>query len=419
MLQISGVNIDELVKKVGSPIYVYDEYKLDQNLKEYHDNFVSADYDTEVIYASKAFCCVEMLKLAAKAGIAMDVVSGGELYTAKKANFDMRKVYFHGNNKTDDEITMALEYGVKTLIVDNVHEIDRIEVLSDERNQNVDVLIRINPKISAHTHEYIQTASVDSKFGISIDDVDDIKTMIDQINESKHISFKGFHSHIGSQIFGTDAFEGTIEKMIDFISKNDFIVDTLDFGGGFGIRYVESDQPTPIKEVCRNLIDAVDKNLKKHKVKINKLCIEPGRSMVGESGYTIYKVGFIKKTKNKQFVFIDGGMADNIRPALYGAEYACDIANKLGEPKLEKYEIAGKCCESGDILIHDAKLPHVDSGDILVVYSTGAYGYTMSSNYNRLNRPPVVFCKNGHARIVIKGETYEDQLRNETDEAVL
>lgn len=420
MLTIGGVSADALLQRWGTPLYVYDEEKIEAKLEEYKTHFVSDSFTTDVIYASKAFTCTAMLKKIKQYECSLDVVSGGELYVAMCAGFDPDKIYFHGNNKTDDEIKMAMEYGVKTIVIDNMYEVDKIISASCLFRKAFKVLIRINPKVEAHTHEFIMTATGDSKFGISIDQVDEIAAMIEKLEDSEFVIFDGFHSHIGSQIFEREAFVAAIEKMIAFTAlineKVGITTNTLNIGGGFGVTYTNEDRPTPTPMMCDTLIKAIEEFSEKYGVKFNKVCTEPGRSIVAEAGYTLYNVGYTKKTQTKQFAFINGGMSDNIRPALYDAEYACDAANKMEEEKNEVYEIAGKCCESGDIIIHNACLPKLAAGDIIVVYATGAYGYTMASNYNRLNRLPVVFVKNGNARLVIRGETYEDQMRLDVDE---
>lgn len=423
MMKIGNIRCDELLKACGSPLYVYDEKQIEEKLKEYCTHFKSERFASDVIYASKAFTCTAMLKKLIEYDCCLDVVSGGELFVAKKANFPAERIYFHGNNKLDDEIVAALEYGVGTIIIDNMYEVDKIIHHSEELSKRVNVLIRINPKVEAHTHEFIMTANGDSKFGISIDLKDEIKLMIKKIQNSKYLKFDGFHSHIGSQIFEREAFVTAIDKMMEFMAEihRELAIElrVLNIGGGFGVRYTQEDTPTKTSLMCQTLITAIENACDAYQISLEKVCMEPGRSIVAEAGYTLYSVGFTKKTQTKQFAFIDGGMADNIRPALYEAKYACDVANKMNAEKSEKYEIAGKCCESGDIIIHDAKLPKIETGDILVVYSTGAYGYTMASNYNRLNRPASVFVKDKKARIVIRRETYEDQMICDQEEIIL
>lgn len=422
MMEISKVKVNTLLEKCGSPLYVYDETKIDAQINAYQEHFVSTMFETEVIYASKAFTCKAMLDKLTAFNCSLDVVSGGELYVASNASFNPDHIYFHGNNKTREELVAALTYKVKTIVVDNVFEIDELIQISNELKQQVHVLIRLNPKVEAHTHEYIVTANVDSKFGISVDLKEDIYSMIQKIQESTYVTFDGYHCHIGSQIFERQGFVESIHKMCDFIHYTNkdlnINVKVLNIGGGFGVTYTSEDTPTPTHLMCKTLIEALEEDMKTYDLGIEKVCMEPGRSIVAEAGYTLYEVGFIKQTQNKQFAFINGGMADNIRPALYEAKYHCEIANKMNIPKNEVYDIAGKCCESGDIMIHDALLPKVESKDILVVYTTGAYGYSMASNYNRLNRLGVVFVNEGKVRMVVKPETYEQQIQNDCDEEI-
>lgn len=414
MMKIENIGCDQLVQACGSPLVVYDERKIEARLQDYQRYFKSSQFDTEIIYASKAFTCTAMLEKLKAFDYSLDVVSGGELYVAKQVGFNPKKIYFHGNNKSDVEVRDALDYQVRTMVIDNLYEVERLIALSSERKQEVHVLIRINPKIEAHTHEYIMTATSDSKFGICVDQYDDILYMIRQILASEYVVFDGFHSHIGSQIFEADAFVGAIDKMASFMKiiqdQLDIAIPVLNIGGGFGVCYTSEDTPLSTRDMCVTLISALESAFQTYGIKVEKVCMEPGRSIVAEAGYTLYEVGFIKHTENKHFVFVNGGMADNIRPALYQAKYACDIANKIGKKEECVYAIAGKCCESGDILIHEASLPKVETGDILVMYTTGAYGYSMASNYNRLNRPAVVFVKDGKATQVLRRETYEDQM---------
>lgn len=423
VMKIGGVGCDDLLKTCGSPLYVYDECAIEKQLTDYKENFVSTMFESDVIYASKAFTCTSMLKKLMLYSTSLDVVSGGELYVAKKAGYPAENIYFHGNNKLDEEIVDALEYGVGTIIIDNMYEVDKVIKFCTSLNKKVHVLIRINPKVEAHTHEFIMTANGDSKFGISIDLIDEIKAMIQKVEKNENVTFDGFHSHIGSQIFEREAFVTAIQKMAEFISniqkEMGIDIEVLNIGGGFGVKYTSDDTPTTTPMMCKTLIQALEEMNQVYHLNLKKVCMEPGRSIVAEAGYTLYTVGFTKQTQSKHYAFIDGGMADNIRPALYDAKYACNVANKMGKEKTQLYEIAGKCCESGDIIIHDAHLPKVETGDIIVVYTTGAYGYTMSSNYNRLNRPASVFVKDGKAKVVIRKETYEDQLATDHEEVVI
>lgn len=419
MLKIGGMPVDQLAKQYKTPLYVYDEGKLRERLNEYASYFKSDDFNTGVLYASKAFSCKAMVKLVQEYGLCLDVVSGGEIYTAKQAGFDMSKAFFHGNNKSIDEIKMALDYGVGTIIVDNLMEAEALSQLVQE-GRTVHVLLRVNPGIDAHTHKYIVTAHIDSKFGVSMTQEKEIVEIIQRINENPSLSFDGLHAHIGSQIFDKNAFLAEIEKMFAFIKKleddYDIHLNTVDLGGGFAAYYTSEDHPIPLDEVCEAILTKCKEENTKLNLAIQNIYIEPGRSIVAEAGSTIYTVGFTKKTPNKNYVFVDGGMADNIRPALYQAKYNADIANKMDEEKSVVYTVAGKACESGDVLIEGIALPKCEAGDYLVTYTTGAYGYSMSSHYNKLTTPGVVFVKDGKAREVIKRETYEHLVSLESDD---
>ena len=411
ILKIGGVYADKIVSSMGTPVMVYDQGMMEKRLSDFADNFRSTRVNTKVIYASKAFTCSAMLELVKNAGCGLDVVSGGELYLAKKSGFPMSDVFFHGNNKTPAEIDEALRAGVGTFVIDNCTELERLISQSDRLGVKCRALIRINPHISAHTHSYIVTADLDSKFGVSIDDTDTITEMIGKLTGSKYVEFYGLHAHIGSQIFDKNAFAGEIDTMMGLIGvlrKRGLEVKCLDIGGGFAAYYTEDDAPIPVPEVCETIISACHSSMDKYNTEIESLMIEPGRSIVAEAGTTLYTVGGTKKTYSKKYVFVDGGMCDNIRPALYEAKYRCDLANKMAAEKTDTVTVAGKCCESGDILIYDTSLPPAEPGDILAVYTTGAYGYSMASNYNRIGRPPVVFVKDGTARCVIRRESYED-----------
>ncbi|MCB6993487.1 diaminopimelate decarboxylase [bacterium 210820-DFI.6.37] len=423
-LEIGGIDCRRLAEVSGTPLLVYDEAKIEEQFAAAREGFQSEQFETEVVYAAKAFSCKAIFEKARQAGAGLDVVSGGELYCARQAGVDMKKIYFHGNNKSEDELRMALELGCGTIVLDNRMEAERLVQLAEEEAKGINVLLRVNPGIEAHTHEYIQTSGSDSKFGISIRKRDEIQELVKIVTESKYVTFKGFHSHIGSQITETEGFEKALEIMIRFIKeiKEAYGIqsDWLSIGGGFGIKYTASDKPIPLGEMAQILASACERLLEENSAELKKLLIEPGRSIVGEAGYALYTVGFSKDTDTKHFLFVDGGMSDNIRPALYQAEYSCDIATRMGEPKDKTWCIAGKNCESGDILVREAQLPKTAAeGDLLVIYSAGAYGYSMASNYNRAGRPEVVFAKGGKARRVLRRETYEDQLRLETDESII
>lgn len=420
---IGGVSCLELAKKVSTPLYIYDESKIEKQLKDFKAYFASDEIVCDVIYASKAFTCKAMVELVKQRDCSLDVVSGGELYVAKSVDFPMNRIYFHGNNKTLKELQMALDYGVGTIVLDNPMELDALLKLADEMKKEIHTLIRVNPGIEAHTHKYIVTAHIDSKFGISIQDKDTLVEMIRKMNQSEYVKFEGFHAHIGSQIFDMNAYVAEIETLMSFVNdlrnQYDISVTALNFGGGFAAYYTSADHPIPLKEVCSGIVETVLCEKQKYGLNIEKIMIEPGRSIVANAGSTIYEVGYIKKTKNKKYVFVDGGMSDNIRPALYQADYSCDIVNKIRDVKDELVCVAGKCCESGDILIEEIMLPKVTSGDILIIYTTGAYGYSMASNYNKLGKPAVVFAKDGKARIVVERENFENMISNDCDKEIL
>lgn len=416
-LAIGGCDAIELARDFGTPLYVVDEQLIRDNCREFKENFVMEGIETEVIYASKAFLNLAMCKVIEEEGVSLDVVSGGELYTAIKANFPTDKIYMHGNNKTKEELALAINSNIRRIVVDNLQELTLIENLCNKLNKTVDVLLRVNPGIDAHTHEYIQTSKNDSKFGISIFN-EDICEIIDAFKNSSNVVLKGFHCHIGSQIFEENSFYSAISVMVKFLEKVKnqcgFITEELNLGGGFGVYYSNEDNPLNLETCLQNMLIIIKDETEKLNINTPKIIIEPGRSIVANAGTTLYTIGGTKKTfGGKHFVFVDGGMSDNPRTALYDAKYEGALANKLNLENEENYTVAGKCCESGDVIIKDISLPKVEADDILAVFSTGAYNYSMASNYNRIPKPAVVFVKNGEARLVVKRETYEDIIKND------
>ena len=416
-LNISGVGVSELKVQYGTPLYVYDENMLVNQCRIFINNFKSSKFNTEVLYASKAFSCLEVLRIASREGLGVDVVSLGEIHTAYKAGYDMRRAYFHGNNKTREELQYALEVGVGTIVVDNDYEYEMINEIVRESGNTVDVLLRINTGIDAHTHEYIKTAKDDSKFGYSVYD-ETIYDLIADINNQSNLNFVGFHSHIGSQIFEKTSFFEAVKVVMEFTKKVQerlgLTISVLNLGGGFGVYYTEEDRPFELAEFLREYIEVVERESDNFGLDLTKVVIEPGRSLTCNAGSTLYSVGGVKKTfAGREYVFVDGGMADNPRYALYKAKYEAMLANKMNEEADTTYTVAGKCCESGDMLVMDANLPKAEQGDLLLVSSTGAYNYSMSSNYNRLPKLPVVFVKDGSSRLVVKGETLEDLIRQD------
>ena len=416
-LNISGVGVSELKDQYGSPLYVYDENMLVNQCRTFINNFKSSKFNTEVLYASKAFSCLEVLRIASREGLGVDVVSLGEIHTAYKAGYDMKRAYFHGNNKTREELQYALEVGVGTIVIDNDYEYEMINEIVRESENTVDVLLRINTGIDAHTHEYIKTAKDDSKFGYSVYD-ETIYDLIADINNQSNLNFVGFHSHIGSQIFEKTSFFEAVKVVMEFTQKVQerlgLTISVLNLGGGFGVYYTEEDRPFELAEFLKEYIEVVERESDNFGLDLTKVVIEPGRSLTCNAGSTLYSVGGVKKTfAGREYVFVDGGMADNPRYALYKAKYEAMLANKMNEEADTTYTVAGKCCESGDMLVMDAKLPKAEQGDLLLVSSTGAYNYSMSSNYNRLPKLPVVFVKDGTSSLVVKGETLEDLIRQD------
>ena len=417
-LSIGGVDTTELVKEFKTPLYVMDQELIETTIDKMKEAFKSTRFNTRIAYAGKAFLSTGMIKLVESKGLDLDVVSGGELYTAYKAGFPMNKVHLHGNNKLVNEIEMAVEFGIDTIVVDNEDEIDKIERICREKGKKQAVLVRIDPGIEAHTHHYIKTSGLTSKFGISLFQ-DNLFDIIKRLNDSEWIEFKGFHTHIGSQIFQSAFFIFALDEIFKYLDKLKkelgIVVHTVNMGGGFGVYYKEGDDPKPIEEVLSEIITYTEAMEIKYQIGFKELCIEPGRSIVGNAGTTLYEVGGIKETVGgKTYVFIDGGMSDNIRTALYQAEYEAGVVNKLNDTDVREITLAGKLCESGDIIIEKGKLPKAtEIGDIVAVTTTGAYCYTMSSNYNRMMRPAVVFVKDGKAKVAVKRETLDDLIRND------
>ena len=411
ILEIGGVRVDELVNKFKTPLYVYDQEQIEDTLSTFVDNFKSEQFATKIIYASKAFQAVQMVDLIAEYGLGLDIVSSGELFTATKSKMPREMIYFHGNNKTPEELDLAFKLGVKHIICDNFMELEVINQLAHEYKQEMNIMLRLNVGVEAHTHEYIITSHIDSKFGFSFDS-DECKNCLNLLKDNPYLKLEGIHSHIGSQIFDLTAWYASIDKLIEYLKTFERPL-VLNIGGGFGIKYTNEDQPLDLADSLKLLIAYVEKGLSEQDVTITQLMIEPGRSIVGNAGSTLYTVGYQKQTPQKLYYFVDGGMSDNLRPALYQAKYECDIANKMNAPKTKKVTVAGKCCESGDILIEECMLPEAEQGDILVTYTTGAYGYSMSNQYNKNVTPGVVFVKDGIAREVIRRQTLEELLHYE------
>ena len=416
-LSIAGVSAEVLAKEYCTPLYIMDEQLIRDNCRRFYKSFKAEKEHNKVAYAGKAFLTIAMCEIVKAEGLYLDVVSGGELYTAYKADFPLEKVYFHGNNKTIDEIEMAIELGVGTFVVDNLHEMEVINEKAKEKGIIQRIILRITPGIEAHTHDYIKTGQIDSKFGFTILN-NELEEVIRTALSFKNIKFKGLHCHIGSQIFELEPYRDAVRIMTSLIKdikgKFNYDIEELDLGGGFGVYYDQGDEPREIEEFCSVIIEEAKIKCKEYGINYPTLVIEPGRSIVANAGITLYTVGAIKDIPEvRKYVAVDGGMTDNIRPALYNAQYQCLLANRISAPCTEVVTIAGKCCESGDILLEGVKLPKVISGDLMAVLSTGAYGYSMSSNYNKIPRPPVVLVSEGTHRFICKRQTYQDMISNE------
>ena len=417
-LEIGGCDAVNLAKEYGTPLYVMDEEHIRKCMRAYK-NSVDTFYNGNglILYASKALSTMYMYKIAKEENLGADVVSGGELYTALKAGFDSEKIYFHGNNKTYDEIEFAINENVGRIVVDNERELDIIDEISSKKGKKTKVLFRIKPGVDAHTHEFISTGQIDSKFGVALENGEAFE-IVKYAKNLKNVEIAGIHCHIGSQVFSLEPFKLAAKIMIEFAAKIknelDVEISELNLGGGFGIKYVESDTPPEYGKYIEEVSKVIKTECEKNGLKLPFILMEPGRSIVGDAGVTLYTVGTVKDIKNvRKYVSIDGGMGDNPRYILYQAEYDAAVANRANDTPSEVVTICGKCCESGDIIIKDAKLPPLNPGDILAVMSTGAYNYSMSSNYNRLCRPAMVFVKNGKSSLKVKRETYEDLIKND------
>jgi diaminopimelate decarboxylase len=417
-LAIGGVDTVDLAKKYQTPLYVMDEDLIREHCRSFKKSIDSYYGGAGLVcYASKAFCCKAMCRIVNEEGLGLDVVSEGELYTALSVNFPTEKICFHGNNKTDEELQLAVDSNVGRIIVDNVFELRRLNDIAGRSGKKANIMFRIKPGIDAHTHDFVKTGQIDSKFGFALETGEAFEAVKLAISLN-NINYAGVHCHIGSQIFDIDPFVHAAEVMLNFIAKVknelNFEIKELNLGGGFGIKYVPSDNPAEY-----------DKYMEKVSVKVKEICrelginlpfilIEPGRSIVAPAGITLYTVGGIKEIPNiRTYVSIDGGMCDNPRYALYKSKYDAVVANKAGMDKTSVVTIAGKCCESGDLIGEGMGIQPVEVGDIIAVLATGAYNYSMSSNYNRIRKPAVVMVSKGADRVIVKRETLEDIIRND------
>ncbi|MGB2925739.1 MAG: diaminopimelate decarboxylase [Limnothrix sp.] len=413
-LVIGGCDVIELVEQYGSPLYILDEHTLRTTCRQYRDS-LKKYYSGEslAIYASKAWSCMAVCAIIDSEGLGFDVVSGGELHTTLKAGVSTDKIYFHGNNKSREELEFALDSNV-TIIVDNFLELEMLGELTQTRQTIANIILRLTPGIECHTHEYIRTGHLDSKFGF---DPNQIEETFAFVSRADYLNCIGLHAHIGSQIFEQQPHKDLGDVLAGWFKKaGEYGLDlkVLNLGGGLGIRYTESDDPPSIEAWSRNVAESLEAACKKYEVGLPMLIVEPGRSLVGTACITAYTVGSRKVVPDiRTYVSVDGGMSDNPRPITYESLYLSVVANRLSTPCDEKVTVAGKHCESGDVVIKDAQLPTPQPGDVLVVLATGAYNYSMASNYNRIGRPAAVLVSDGEAQVILRRETYADLIRQD------
>ncbi|UOR12408.1 diaminopimelate decarboxylase [Halobacillus amylolyticus] len=414
-LLIGGIPAQDIAEAYGTPLYVYDVDRIRTNARAFVQTFKQHEIPAQVAYASKAFSSIAMLQVAKEEGLSLDVVSEGELHTALEAEFPVEKIHMHGNNKSLDELDMAVDAGIGCIVVDNFYEIALLSDLVEKKNTKMDVLLRVTPGIEAHTHDYILTGQEDSKFGFDLSS-GQAEQAYKLLHDSERIHVKGLHCHIGSQIFETSGFTLATQKLFatmnDWREKFQFTAEVLNLGGGFGIQYTEEDDPLALDQYAFALIEEVKRQSTNMGYPMPEIWIEPGRAIVGDAGVTLYTLGAIKDIPGiRTYVSVDGGMTDNIRPALYQAKYDAVLANRMNESRSREYAIAGKCCESGDMLLWDVELPEVEHNDLLAVFSTGAYGYSMANNYNRFGKAAVVFIENGMHQLVVRRENFQEVTR--------
>ena len=416
-LFVGGVDMVELAREHGTALYVMDEADLRARMQAFLTSFRSRHANSDVAYASKAFLNKEAARIAAELGMCIDVSGGGELACARAVDFPMERVFVHGNNKTPQELREAIEAGAGRIVVDSRLELERVSRIAGELGREQAIYLRITPGVEADTHEYIRTGCEDSKFGFTMLDDFAFRCVKDAI-ETPNVRLAGLHCHIGSQIFALHSFREAVEVMVAFMARirdeYGYIIEELDMGGGLGIAYTAEDRPSSIDEFAATTVDAVRDACGRFGLPTPRIVVEPGRSLVATPGLTLYTVGAIKRLPNiRTFVAIDGGMSDNIRTALYHAAYEPTIANKAGQPRTEIVTLCGKHCESGDAVVVDMPLQTPEVGDVVAVFGTGAYCYTMSSNYNGQPRPAIVFVKDGVARVTTRRETYADLYRRD------
>ncbi|MGN9066968.1 diaminopimelate decarboxylase [Lactobacillus agilis] len=419
-LTIGGVDALKLAEEYGTPVIAYDVSKIKQQIADFKKAFIEAGVDYKISYASKAFSALAMYRLVADAGLGCDVVSGGELYAALKGGMSPADIEFHGNNKLPAELEMAVDSQIGCIVIDNFQEIKFLDKLLRRKHTTANVVLRVTPGIEAETHKYISTGQSNSKFGFDVQS-GQAKEALASLIKNPRMNVEGIHCHIGSQIFQARGFVMAAQKMVDLLKEwrdeLGFEAQVLNLGGGFGIRYTKDDQMIATEDFAKDIIAAVKERVAAHGLKLPAIWIEPGRALAGEAATTLYTVGSRKDVDGVcHFLAVDGGMGDNIRPALYQAKYEAFLAEKPHAINEQIVTVVGKYCESGDVLVRDCPLPNTKPGDILAMPATGAYGYTMASNYNRNPRPAVVFCEDGHSKLVVRRETFEDMLACEVTE---
>ncbi|MBQ9085934.1 MAG: diaminopimelate decarboxylase [Clostridia bacterium] len=417
-LTIGGLDTVELAKQYGTPAYILDEEVIREQCRVYRKAATQCfGEDALPLYASKALCFSTMYRIAAEEGMGIDCVSGGELFTAKRAGFPAERIYFHGNNKTDRDIRDALDMGVGTFVVDNQDELTALSEEAARRGITQRILLRITPGIDPHTHRAVVTGNVDSKFGNAIVTGQAMKIVKEALS-APGIDLAGIHCHVGSQIFDIEPFSDAADIMVRFIAdikkECQYEIRELNLGGGLGVRYTEYDREIDYADAIRQIASVVTEYCRAHDIRQPRVILEPGRSLVAAAGLTLYTVGSVKEIPGfKNYISVDGGMPDNPRYALYQSSYTALIANRANAPRDFRATLAGRCCESGDLLGEDMEIQHAKRGDILAVLVTGAYNYSMASNYNRIPRPPVILVRNGEARVAVRRETYEDLVAND------
>lgn len=414
-LAFAGHDVALLAEQYGTPLYIYDEKMLRANARSYQETLDRVYPSAQTFYAAKAFLTTAMAALIGQEGLGLDVVSGGELATAFYAGFDPARIIFNGNNKSREEIAMALRHGVSMFVIDNLDEVALLDATAASLGRRPSVLVRVNPGVEAHTHEYVQTAVTDCKFGLGAWDGAALEA-VRRVLSSQRLVLAGYHCHIGSQIFDLSAYEAAVQAMAVFSARvqqeTGFWPGTIDMGGGLGIQYTGSDSHMDIEGAVRSVARCVQNAFARPENPLPRLFLEPGRSIAGEAGLAVYRVGSVKKIPGaRTYVAVDGGMADNPRVALYGSRYEAIVVNRVHAPGKETVTLAGKCCESGDLLARDIELGGVRPGDLVAMPSAGAYQYSMAGNYNRLPRPAVLFAHPGGVDVVARRETYADVLK--------